>query len=108
MQHYQCDQCDKLICNNSICPVCGNKTQLIEMSIYYCNHCNCPTFDEECEICHNKCIKIGSDIRPVFAQERLLLEVLEGNPFKYVNSSFWCTGSNNYVIDGKKVKFSFQ
>lgn len=108
MQHYQCDHCDKLICNSSICPVCGNKTQLIEMSIYYCNHCNCPTFDEECEICHNKCIKIGSDIRPVFAQERLLLEVLEGNPFKYANSSFWCTGSNNYVIDGKKVKFSFQ
>lgn len=78
------------------------------MSVYYCEHCNCPTFSDECEICHSKCTKIGSDIRPVFAQERLLLEVLEGEPFKYAKSSMWCTGSSNYVIDGKKKRFSYQ
>ncbi len=108
MQRYQCEHCDNLICNSSGCPVCGQKTKLVEMSVYYCEHCNCPTYSDECEICHNKCVKIGSDIRPVFAQERLLLEVLEGNPFKYANSSIWCTGSSNYVIDGKKVRFSYQ
>ncbi len=108
MQRYQCEHCDNLICNSSVCPVCGQKTKLVEMSVYYCEHCNCPTYNDECEICHNKCVKIGSDIRPVFAQERLLLEVLEGEPFKYANSSIWCTGSSNYVIDGKKVRFSYQ
>lgn len=108
MQRYQCEHCDNLICNSSVCPVCGQKTRLIEMSVYYCEHCNCPTFSDECEICHNKCSKIGSDIRPVFAQERLLLEVLEGEPFKYANSSIWCTGASNYIIDGKKIRFSYQ
>lgn len=108
MQRYQCEHCDNLICNSSVCPVCGQKTKLVEMSVYYCEHCNCPTYNDECEICHNKCVKIGSDIRPVFAQERLLLEVLEGEPFKYANSSIWSTGSSNYVIDGKKVRFSYQ
>ena len=108
MQRYQCEHCDNLICNSSVCPVCGQKTQLIEMSVYYCEHCNCPTFSDECEICHSKCAKIGSDIRPVFAQERLLLEVLEGEPLKYAKSSIWCTGSSNYVIDGKKKRFPYQ
>lgn len=108
MQKYQCEHCDNLICHSSVCPVCGQKTKLIEMSVFYCKHCNCPTFSDECEVCHNKCEKIGSDIRPVFAQERLLLEVFEDSPFKFAGSSMWCTGSNNYVINGKKIKFSYQ
>ncbi len=47
-------------------------------------------------------------MRPVFARERLLLEVLMGEPFKYKDSSIWCTGANNYFIDGKRVRFPFQ
>lgn len=108
MQRYQCTHCDNLICNSSICPVCGQKTHLIEMSVFYCKECDCPTFSEECEHCHGKCVKIGADIRPVFAQERLLLEVLEDSPFKYKDSSIWCSGSNNYVINGVKVRFPYQ
>lgn len=108
MQRYQCEHCDNLLCNNSICPVCGQKTKLVETNIFYCKHCNCPTFDEECEICHSKCFKIGSDIRPVFAQERLLLEVLDDAPFKYADSSIWCTGSSNYVVNGEKIRLSYQ
>lgn len=108
MQKYQCEHCDNLICNSSICPVCGGKTKLIDTSVYYCSHCNCPTFSDECEVCHNECYKIGSDIRPVFAEERLLLEILEGNPFKYKDLSIWYVGSGSYIIDGRKVRFCYQ
>ncbi len=108
MQKYQCEHCDGLECDISVCPVCGQKTKLIASEIFYCLHCHCPTFNDRCELCGNECVKIGADVRPVFARERLLLEVLTGEPFKYKVSSIWCTGANNYFIDGKKVRFPFQ
>ena len=46
-------------------------------------------------------------MRPVFAQERLLLEVLLGQPFCFANKSVWCLGANNYIVDGVKKRFSF-
>ena len=52
-------------------------------------------------------MKIGTDVRPVFAKERLLLEVLLGEPFKFAESSIWFAGANNYVVDGNKVKMPF-
>ncbi len=108
MQKYICENCDNLECDTSICPVCGKRTNLIRMEVYYCKHCNCPTFSDECDLCHGHSEKIGSDIRPVFAQERLLLEVLLDDPFKFAGSSVWCVGANNYIVDGKKIKLPFQ
>ena len=108
MQRYQCEHCDNLLCNSSVCPVCGQKTKLVEMSVFYCEHCNCPTYSDECELCHGRCLKIGSDIRPVFSQERLLIEILNDAPFKFANCSVWCTSSGNYIINGKKVHYSYQ
>lgn len=107
MQKYICKHCDDLLCETSTCPVCGQRTELLSTEVFYCNHCNCPTYDSVCPICGNPCNKIGTDIRPVFAQERLLIEVLLDEPFKYKNSSMWCVGANNYVIDGKKIKMPF-
>lgn len=108
MQTYICEHCDSLECDTSVCPVCGGKTTLVKSEIFYCDECHCPTYSNTCERCHSKCRKIGTDIRPVFAKERLLLETLLGEPFKFAKSSIWCVGANNYVIDGKKVKFPFQ
>ena len=107
MQKYICKNCDGLLCETSICPVCGNRTELLKTEIFYCNHCDAPVYDEKCSKCGNKCIKIGTDVRPVFAKERLLLEVLLDEPFKFVSSSIWCVGSNNYVVDGVKMKMPF-
>ncbi len=107
MLRYICKKCENLECETSTCPVCGNRTDLINSSIYYCKKCNVPVFDGECENCHSKCERIGSDIRPVFAQERLLLEVLQGKPFEYADKSVWCSGANNYIIDGKRYRLSF-
>ena len=104
---YICRKCDNLQCETSQCPNCGSRTELIESSIFYCKKCNVPTFDEECECCHSKCERIGTDIRPVFAKERLLLEILLGKPFDYAKKSVWCAGANNYIVDGKRIRVSF-
>lgn len=107
MQTYICKFCDELRCDTSICPICGNRTELEKSEVFYCENCSTILYDDKCPICGERGIKIGSDIRPVFAEERLLLEVLLGEPFKFSNSTIWCTGGNNYLIDGKKVKLPF-
>lgn len=104
MLRYICKNCDNLDCESSICPVCKQRTDLVESSIFYCAKCNVPVFDKECDICHSKCERIGNDLRPVFAQERLLLEVLLKKPFAFANKSIWCVGSNSYYVDGKRIR----
>lgn len=107
LQKYICKNCDNLQCETSTCPVCGQRTELQSVEVFYCEECNCPIYDEICPVCGKKATKIGTDVRPVFAEERLLLEVLEGAPFAYADKSVWCVGANNYVIDGKKKKMPF-
>lgn len=107
MQKYICRNCDNLACETSVCPVCGQRAEIQSIEVFYCEHCNCPVYDVKCHNCGSIAKKIGTDIRPVFAEERLLLEILEGIPFKYEKKSIWCVGANNYVIDGKKVKMPF-
>ena len=108
MIRYICNNCDQLICESSVCPVCKNRTYIDISEIYYCNKCNIPLFDKMCPICSCEAKYIGTDIRPVFPEERLLLEVIEGEPFKYVNKSIWNTTGNNYFIDGEKVKLTIK
>lgn len=107
MQKYICKNCDNLQCETSTCPVCGKRTELFMTEVFYCEKCHSPIYDEVCNKCGSKGHKIGTDLRPVFAKERLLLEVLLGEPFKFVDKSIWCVGANNYLIDGKKVKMPF-
>lgn len=97
MQTYICEHCDSLECDTSVCPVCGGKTTLVKSEIFYCDECHCPTYFNTCERCHSKCRKIGTDIRPVFAKERLLLETLLGEPFKFAKSSIWCLNGRRII-----------
>ena len=46
---------------------------------------------------------IGTDIRPVFPEERLLLECLRGKPFEFAGHSIWNISGNKYIVDGKWV-----
>lgn len=108
MIKYICHNCQDLECETSICPVCGKRADILESVVYYCPHCEAPSYDANCALCGSNCNYIGSDLRPVFPQERLLLEVLLGEPFRYVNSSIWNVGSNHYVIDGVKKNFSYK
>lgn len=106
MIKYICKHCDGLLCESSICPVCGNRAEIYSTAIYYCSECNAPCFEEECPVHHSKNKEIGKDLRPVFAQERLLIEVLLGKPMEFAGKSVWSTASNIFWINGEKVTLS--
>ena len=101
---YKCENCDNLECETSICPVCGKRTELVKSEIYYCTHCNVPCFYDTCEICGNHCNKISTDIRPVFSEEKLLIECLVGKPFCFDGCSIWASSGGTYFIDGKRKR----
>lgn len=105
---YKCKNCNDLECFASVCPNCNNRTELVETAIFYCPHCNAPSFENKCLICGSDCKKVGSDLRPVFPEERLLLEVLLGEPFKFANKTIWNVGSNHYIIDGEKKNIQYK
>lgn len=95
--------------NEDICPVCGNKTvEDTPIEIYWCNNCKVPIVKQVndsnknvCPICGRETTYMAKDIRPVFPEERLLLECLIGKgPNEYVNASVWASGSR-YYVDGK-------
>ena len=106
MIKYICKHCDDLECNSSTCPVCGERTTLVSSEIYYCPEWNAPVFDADFCKNNSKCIKIGTDVRPVFAEERLLLECFLDKPMEFAGKSVWQTTSNTYWIDGKKHRVS--
>ena len=108
MLKYICKKCCNLICETSICTECGERTKLDKSEIYWCEECNVPIFDEQCDKCGNTGKYIGTDIRPVFPEERLLIEVLLDKPYEFVNKSIWCTAGSNYIVDGKKIKLSLK
>ena len=105
---YTCKSCNNLICETSVCPVCHGRAEVDKVEIYWCPKCGAPSFNDTCSSCHSKCDYIGTDLRPVFPEERLLLELLVGEPFKYAGKSVWNVGANHYIIDGKKVNFPFK
>lgn len=108
MIKYVCHDCNELECETSVCPVCGKRTELTETLVFWCKNCEAPSYDKVCTCCGEKCDYIGTDLRPVFPQERLLLEVLEGNPFKYAKSAIWNVGSNRYIVDGNKKNVPYK
>lgn len=104
MIKYYCENC-KIDTESSECPVCKNRTKVIS-KVYWCKKCNVPIYDETCPECGTLGKQIGTDIRPVFPEERLLIEILIGEPLKFINCSVWNSSGNRYVIDGNKKSFS--
>ena len=103
---YVCHHCDDLETESSICPVCGNRTELLLRQVYWSDEKNIPIIDPDYLI-DDQVRKIGVDIRPVFPQERLMVEIIWGEPMKYAESSVWATSQNWYVIDGKRKKLDY-
>lgn len=108
MIKYECSNCNHLICDTSTCPVCNQRTYVSKSEIFYCNHCNTPLYEETCPLCGEKGKYIGTDIRPVFPEERLLIEVILDKPLSFASKSVWCTSGGNYYVDGKKIKLSLK
>lgn len=98
---------DNIRTKSSVCPVCGDRTELEKSDIYWCENCKVPLYDKTCECCDSKGRRITTDIRPVFPEERLLLEILLDKEIgTYDNSSVWNCAGNKYLIDGERIKFS--
>lgn len=108
MIKYICNNCNKIQCETSICPICKQRTQISKSEIYWCENCNIPNYEKKCSYCNKEGKYIGTDIRPVFPEERLLIETLLGEEFKYATFSIWNTSGNNYIVNGKKIKFSIK
>lgn len=93
------------------CPICGSDTvEDIPVEIAWCGECQVPVLQEIsqadrgiCPRCGGKMKYMSSDIRPVFPEERLLLEILlDRKPNEYLEKSVWAINSR-YYIDGKSV-----
>ncbi len=84
-------------------------------TIYWCKNHNIPLFEKKCVCCEKEnmdksadsIMYIGTDIRPVFPEEQLLIgTVLDSkNPLKFMKQSVWHNGAF-YIIDGEKIKIS--
>lgn len=104
-----CKSC-KRETTNDICEICGKKTENeIPVEVYYCDDCNIPIIKyanevnrEVCPICGKTTMYFAADLRPVFPEERLLLEILMDCPMKYKKSSVWAN-NNKFYFDGKSV-----
>ena len=96
------------------CPICGETTtEDIPTDIYWCDECRVPVISMisqadkgTCPRCGGKTRYTAADIRPVFPEERLLLEILLGKePLSYIEKSVWATNSR-YYIDGESIPLS--
>lgn len=103
-----CKRCN-METNANICPVCGETTvEDLPIEIYWCKQCSIPIINTKtqsnkgfCPVCGAKTRYIATDLRPVFPEERLLLEILlDKEPNVWVNQSVWAC-NNRYYVDGK-------
>ena len=107
-----CANCNRTSYSN-ICEVCGGKTQQdTPIELFWCDSCHVPVIVEvsdtgthHCPICGKQIRYLAKDLRPVFPEERLLLEIIKNKPFAYKNASVWASGSR-YYIDGKTSNLS--
>ena len=102
MIKYVCKNCN-IDTESSVCQVCGKRAEMVSSTIYWCDDCNIPLYEEVCPLCGKQAHRIGADLRPVFPEERLLIEIMLGEPFKYINDSVWNAAGNYYYANGKKL-----
>lgn len=108
-----CKKCN-IETNSDICPVCGEQTvEDTPVEIYWCKHCHTPIIQSLtqankgfCPICKRETKYLSADLRPVFPEERLLVELLLGKkPFEWMDKSVWAS-NNRYYVDGRSVTVS--
>jgi phosphoadenosine phosphosulfate reductase len=89
------------------CELCGTTTvEEIPYEVWYCPHCHVPLIvasndiqKDKCPRCNGEAHYLCADIRPVFPEERLLIELLLGKPLAYKGLSVWAS-NNRYYFDG--------
>ena len=114
-----CETC-KIETPDLSCSSCHSRTVPVpENGVYWCASCKIPILKEPgaegisdvplfCPLCGEKLDYLCSDLRPVFPEERLLLELLlQRKPNSLINASVWASNSR-YYIDGTSVPLSTQ
>lgn len=104
-----CKNCNRETLQNT-CEICGSTTESdIPYEIFWCTDCKVPlvkcvnSIDKAvCPLCNHETKYLSADIRPVFPEERLLVEILLGKPLEFLHSSVWAS-DNRYYIDGTPV-----
>lgn len=105
-----CTQCN-IETNENVCPVCGSKTiEDLPVEVFWCNKCCVPVIQTAnqadkgiCPICGEVTKYIAADLRPVFPEERILLELLLGmGQNALLTKSVWAN-NNRYFINGKSI-----
>ena len=102
-----CRKCN-METNEKVCPVCGTETvDDLPTQVYWCKECQAPIIYNTnaadkgvCPICGKKTRYMAQDLRPVFAEERLLLAVLlDCDPDEFMQKPVWSQNSRYYVGD---------
>ena len=75
--------------------------------IYWCNTCKIPIIKKQgeeltCPCCGKNIDYLASDLRPIFPEERLLIELLLDKPLAFLEKSVWAS-NNRYFIDGEVI-----
>ncbi len=104
MIQYKCKN-HNITFSASQCPICQERGEFHISRFYWCSHCRIPLYDTSCCLCKGHAMPIASDLRPVFPQERLLLEIILGKPFAFEDASVWNGTGNRYYVDGEKIPF---
>lgn len=80
-----------------------------KFQMYWCGKCNIPIYSNKCSICNSEANYVGTDMRPVFPEEKLLLAIItnKDNLFYYNNDSVWHNGYC-YIVNGEKLNISIQ
>lgn len=108
-----CKNCN-IETNEKKCPICNEATvEDIPTEIFWCEDCHVPVIQEVTQADKGICPRCGkimkymaADVRPVFPEERLLIEILtKMKPYQWANSSIWAS-NNRYYIEGKAITLS--
>ena len=108
-----CNKCN-IDTNDKICPICGSTTvEDLPVEVYWCSECKVPVIQTStqadkgiCPICKRKTKYLASDLRPVFPEERLLVEILlKRKPNEFLKNSVWAN-NNRYYVDGEPIPIS--
>ena len=108
-----CNKCN-IETNDSVCPLCGKITvEDLPVEIYWCSECRTPVIQTStqadkgmCPICKRQTKYLASDLRPVFPEERLLVELLlKKKPNELLKKSVWAS-NNRYYVEGKSIPIS--
>jgi phosphoadenosine phosphosulfate reductase len=104
-----CEKCNRET-KSEKCDFCGSVTVVeVPLEVYWCDECKAPIIKyvnaidkNNCPVCDAKTTYLSADLRPVFPEERLLLEIMQDKPFAFADKSVWAF-NNRYYIDGKPL-----